>query len=103
MQVVIIKYAVIVALVSGVTGRIGSPYWKDVKTLPYNHQVQFQPPFHKSPSVVIGLTQLDVGKEANVRVTTSAANVSPTGFTATFNTWGDTHIYSAYINWMACA
>ncbi|PIL35697.1 hypothetical protein GSI_02427 [Ganoderma sinense ZZ0214-1] len=53
------------------------------------------------PNVVVFLNQLDMAKGKNWRVTTTATDVTTTGFTLHIDTWADTVLYSATAAWIA--
>ena len=65
-----------------------------------NGRVSFSVPFRSTPTVMIGLKMLDVGKNANARVDVSVTSVDLEGFNYTLYTWGDTTIYAAEAAWM---
>lgn len=63
--------------------------------------VQFPREFAETPMVVVSLAGLDVGNDANTRLIVSDKSVTKTGFEVDFRTWGDTHVYSVNVIWVA--
>ena len=62
--------------------------------------ITFGKPFSAPPRLPLGLNLLDLGKDANVRVTARAENITKEGFKISLNTWGDTVLYSAGASWL---
>ncbi len=62
--------------------------------------VVFKSPYSLAPAVAIGLTELDMGNNANIRIAASSADVSTTGFTVSLNAWADSVLYSAECTWL---
>ncbi|CAH0027206.1 unnamed protein product [Clonostachys rhizophaga] len=82
--------------------------WKTDDVRPWNQpqthtqaRVVFDTDFTTVPSVTVGITGLDAGNEANVRVKAYASNVDKLGFTVHADSWGDTTLYSCTISWVA--
>lgn len=44
---------------------------------------------------------LDISNSANIRLIVSAGNIDSKGFTARFQTWGDTRVHDVIIDWIA--
>lgn len=63
--------------------------------------VTFSEAFVKPPTVQIGFSMWDIANGANTRVDLVAEDISTTGFTIKFQTWGDTKIARLRANWMA--
>lgn len=63
--------------------------------------VQFSEPFLLPPTVQVGFSMWDVSNATNSRVDISAEDITETGFTAVFRTWGDTKVARMRANWMA--
>lgn len=78
------------------TGQSGS---RNIFGSAENQLIQFNPDFSETPSVVLGLTNLDFH---NVRIHAKVENVTKTGFTMSIRTWDDTILYNAGVSWMAC-
>lgn len=67
----------------------------------YKTYIRFSPSFSASPKVVVGLSHLDIFKNANTRLTAQIAEVDPNGFYLNLITWGDSKIWAAGVNWIA--
>ncbi|OUS04354.1 hypothetical protein A9Q96_15510 [Rhodobacterales bacterium 52_120_T64] len=63
--------------------------------------VEFSEPFLNPPVVHLGFAMWDISNAANTRVELAAENVTATGFTTVFQTWGDTKVARMRANWMA--
>ena len=63
--------------------------------------VEFSESFLKPPVVQLGFAMWDISNAANTRVDLAAEDVTATGFTAVFQTWGDTQVARMRANWMA--
>ena len=66
-------------------------------------QVNFLNPFENKPSVVCGISSIDVDKSTAVRYAVKPISVSRDGFTVEVKTWGDTKINSVTGFWVAHA
>ncbi|CAB4003119.1 Thioredoxin domain-containing 3 [Paramuricea clavata] len=64
--------------------------------------IRFNPAFHTTPKVTIGLTLLDTNKYYNVRVRASVTSVTKNGFWLKFQPWDISITYQIGVNWMAC-
>lgn len=69
----------------------------------YTIEVNFLKPFENKPEVVVGVTSMDVDKNAAVRYAVKPISVSRDGFTVELKTWGDTKIFSIAGFWVAHA
>lgn len=69
----------------------------------FTQQVQFNPPdtFVQKPTVFCGLSLIDVVGDADYRLAVDAVNVTRTGLNLVTSTWHDSHVWSAYISWVA--
>ncbi|KAK4986226.1 hypothetical protein LTR66_002720 [Elasticomyces elasticus] len=74
--------------------------WNDPK--PQNSkQFSFDPPYENDPPrIAIGLTELDVSKDANIRVNAYADRVTKEDLVVHTDAWADTTLYSAGATWM---
>jgi H-type lectin domain len=63
------------------------------------HQT-FSKPFDVPPLVVIGFSELDASA-GPLRARVNAADIGPTGFNATIETWADSTLYGAAATWVA--
>jgi H-type lectin domain len=64
-------------------------------------KVRFSESFASPPSVQVALSMWDLDRETNPRADISAIEISETGFTILFQTWGDTRIARVRADWMA--
>lgn len=63
--------------------------------------VQFSEPFLMAPAVHIGFELWDISNDTNTRVNLVARDITETGFTVVFTTWGDSKIARMRASWMA--
>ena len=63
--------------------------------------VEFSESFLSPPVVHLGFAMWDISNAANTRVELAAEDITATGFTAVFQTWGDTKVARMRANWMA--
>lgn len=63
--------------------------------------ITFSPAYSAPPNVIVAIRELDVDHEHNTRINVWAENVTAQGFTMHFNSWADTHVYSATATWVA--
>jgi len=68
---------------------------------PASVRVNFTRPFPTPPKVVAFLNYLDLDKNHNWRLKTSATDIDVNGFTLNLDTWGDTVLYAAQVGWIA--
>jgi hypothetical protein len=68
-----------------------------------NYHVHFPHHFGKKPSVSVSLAGLDVARDFNLRVLSSAIDVTPYSFDIKYYTWEDTKVYWVRFSWIACA
>jgi len=68
---------------------------------PPSLRVEFDRPFVSPPKVVVFLNFLDLDKNHNWRLKTSATDIDVNGFTLNLDTWGDTVLYAAQVGWIA--
>lgn len=64
-------------------------------------QVYFDNPFYGIPVVNLSLTGFDIDQRDSARLTLSAENINPSGFTATISTWADTRVFGVDFQWLA--
>ena len=55
--------------------------------------------FNSPPTVFVGLSKFDIGKDWHASV--YATNISKTGFTIHAKKWGNTHFYKCAVTWVA--
>ncbi len=63
--------------------------------------MEFSEPFLNPPAVHIGFAMWDISNATNTRVELAVEDITATGFTAVFQTWGDTKVARVRANWMA--
>lgn len=67
----------------------------------FDHPVVFDPPLPRKPSVAVWLSKIDASKSAQIRLAVEARDISETGFTLVYRTWGDSHVYGSGCQWIA--
>lgn len=75
--------------------------WTGSGNREHRHYVRFRQSFRDNPSVHIGLTMWDIERGENQRVDLRVEDITATGFTIVFSTWGATHIARARADWLA--
>lgn len=69
----------------------------------FEKAVVFPAPFLRAPSVIIGLTEVDLGP-TDTRVKVSAENITAAQFTLRVGTWTtDSSLWGVTIDWLAYA
>ncbi|KAG8214923.1 hypothetical protein J3R82DRAFT_10110 [Butyriboletus roseoflavus] len=68
---------------------------------PSSVHVNFERAFLTPPKVVIFFNYIDLDKNHNWRLTTTATDINVKGFTLKIETWGDTIFYAAQACWIA--
>ncbi|KAF4992645.1 hypothetical protein FGRMN_7046 [Fusarium graminum] len=66
-----------------------------------SRRINFARPYKSKPTVIVWLSALDMDKRSNWRLSTTASDISPDGFTIHIDTWGDSIIYTATAHWIA--
>lgn len=79
----------------------GGPMWTDDGPRVERVGVTFPAPFRDAPLVHVGLSMWDIAVSGNQRVDIMAEEVTATGFTLVFRTWGDTRIARVRADWLA--
>ena len=64
-------------------------------------RVTFTEAFVTPPSVTLNISLWDVHSDTNFRMKLLAIDITVTGFTASFETWGDTKISCMHVTWQA--
>jgi len=64
-------------------------------------RINFERPFVTPPKVVAFFNLIDLDKNHNWRLKTSATNIDTKGFTLHIETWADTILYAARVAWVA--
>ncbi|KAI9451499.1 hypothetical protein BJY52DRAFT_99137 [Lactarius psammicola] len=68
---------------------------------PASVRIDFERPFVTPPKVVVFLNCIDLDKNHNWRVKTTASDIDVKGFTLHIGTWSDTILYAARAGWIA--
>ncbi|KAH9059669.1 hypothetical protein EDB87DRAFT_754062 [Lactarius vividus] len=68
---------------------------------PASVRIDFERPFVTPPKVVVFLNCIDLDKNHNWRVETTASDIDVKGFTLHIGTWSDTILYTARAGWIA--
>ncbi|MFV2051995.1 H-type lectin domain-containing protein [Aliiroseovarius sp. YM-037] len=63
--------------------------------------VAFSKPFASPPTVQIGMTMWDTDRLTNMRADIQADDITETGFTIVFRTWGDSRVARIRASWLA--
>ena len=66
-----------------------------------SRQITFERAYLSPPKVIVWLNSLDLASGKGWRVSATATDVTPTGFTLHIDSWSDTVIYSAAAAWIA--
>jgi hypothetical protein len=66
-------------------------------------QVEFQPKYPEPPSIAVGLTELNLSKDCNVRIKAYADRITESGFVIHADSWADSILYSAGAAWFEVA
>jgi hypothetical protein len=66
------------------------------------YHVHFPQHFATTPSVSVSLAGFDSERKYNVRILSSAVDVSPSSFDIKYHTWADTKVYWVRFSWIAC-
>jgi hypothetical protein len=66
-------------------------------------QVDFEPKYPEPPSIAVGLTELHLSKDFNLRIKAYADRVTESGFVIHADSWADTLLYSAGAAWFEVA
>ncbi len=67
----------------------------------HTYTISFGVTFCKVPKVHLGITGFDLSSTHNQRFIASVSSITKTGFVVKFDTWADTIIYMARIEWLA--
>lgn len=75
------------------------PMWAGEGPRKIQKPVLFAQPYLEPPSVMVGFTMWDVSNIATARMDLRAEEITSTGFTIVFRTWGDTRIARVRASW----
>ncbi|CAE6452712.1 unnamed protein product [Rhizoctonia solani] len=67
----------------------------------WTQDVQFMPLFQRVPRVMVALSRVDLGKEADIRIQATPQNVTKDGMTLVIETWDGGILHSAGLGWIA--
>jgi len=67
----------------------------------FAHTVRFERAFTAAPVVHLGVVGVDASRDHNLRLRTSAQDITPTGFTIVVQTWLQSQIWSVDVSWLA--
>ena len=79
----------------------GGAMWTGEGPREHRQAIRFEHPFQAVPAVHIGLTMWDIEQGENQRVDIRAEEITGTGFTIVFATWGKTHSARIRADWLA--
>lgn len=65
--------------------------------------ITFAHPFSAAPGLPLGLTELDIDREADIRINTTTAFVTRESFQINIDSWADTVLYSGGCSWIEIA
>ncbi|KAI9438996.1 hypothetical protein H4582DRAFT_2098239 [Lactarius indigo] len=68
---------------------------------PASVRINFERPFVTPPKVVVFFNCINLDKNRNWRVKTTATNIDVEGFTLNIETWSNTTLYAARVGWIA--
>ncbi|XP_061164937.1 uncharacterized protein LOC133173884 [Saccostrea echinata] len=69
---------------------------------PANKTIEFKKPFTATPSVMYGITMIDINYAENKRAKIELLGSNETAFTVWMGTMHDTKLYGLGMRWMAC-
>lgn len=79
----------------------GGAMWTGTGPREMRVAVVFDEPYHAAPSVQAHLSMWDMDQKHNARADVSVDEITETGFTIVFKTWGDTRVARARADWLA--
>ncbi|KAI9451505.1 hypothetical protein BJY52DRAFT_1351958 [Lactarius psammicola] len=82
------------------TGEYTRSLWRNPNA-PASVRINFGRPFVTPPKVVVFFNCIDLCKDRNWRLKTTATNIDAEGFTLKIETWSDTIFYAARVCWIA--
>ncbi len=77
------------------------PMWTGDGPREQAKEVAFSDVFREVPVVQVTLSMWDTDSKTNQRMDISARDVTETGFTAVFKTWGDSRVARVRVDWIA--
>lgn len=79
----------------------GGEMWSGEGERKISVEIEFSEPFLTAPAIHTGFSLWDMSNDSNTRVDLKTDNITETGFTIIFTTWGDTKVARMRANWMA--
>jgi len=79
----------------------GGPMWTGTGPRVARKPVSFSESFRTTPNVQLGLSMWDMDTSSNARADVKAEQVTDSGFTIVFRTWGDTRVARVRASWSA--
>ena len=79
----------------------GGEMWTGDGMRKLRKNVKFDDAFATAPSVQVSLSMWDLDQKTSPRADVSATDVTETGFTILFQTWGDTRVARVRADWLA--
>ena len=74
------------------------PWWKPQAT--NTKEKYFYEKYAGVPQIALGLTSIDMDEKANIRITAKASEITTEKLTVSLNTWDNSTLYSASINYL---
>ncbi|WP_246448814.1 H-type lectin domain-containing protein [Paracoccus amoyensis] len=78
-----------------------APMWSGNGPRHIRKQIIFDKPFFTAPVVQVSISMWDIDGGSNQRADLQAENVTASGFTLVFRTWGDTRVARIRADWLA--
>lgn len=79
----------------------GGKMWVGNGQRSHKTKIDFNGEFREPPNVQVSLSMWDLDQKTNPRSDISAQDITETGFTIVFQTWGDTRIARVRADWFA--
>ena len=67
----------------------------------FRHRIQFEAQFAGPPLVHVGVVGVDASKDANLRLSVRAEDITSSGFALRVASWLNTKIWSVEVSWLA--
>ncbi|KAF5353954.1 hypothetical protein D9756_006881 [Leucocoprinus leucothites] len=79
----------------------GEWHMRNPRVDPASTRIDFQRSFFTPPRVVVFFNLIDLEKNCNWRLKTTATEIDTHGFTLNIETWDDTILHAARVGWIA--
>ncbi len=79
----------------------GGPMWTGDGPREFRFEEKFSEPYVSAPIIHISMSMWDSDHKTNQRVDISADEITETGFTIVFKTWGDSRVARVRASWTA--